>query len=135
MKPFKLRSERQQRYDYIRACRRQLAHKYQTLKDRYRAEHDQHARLYVEKCEIERNLAAVQNRVADEADKEFGGWDVWRHDEVLLLQVVKRMEEAVTDHRQRIEDINFKMSQCLEKFNVERAAFGNYYSTLIQTTR
>jgi hypothetical protein len=133
MKAFKPRTIEQQRNNYIKACKQRLSREVAALKDLYEAEHDRYRDLYFEKVEIERKLGEVQDRVADAADKEFGGWDTWRHDEKLLPVVVKRMDDAVTSHRQKIEDIEFKMASCLKKYNAEVEALTKKYYTLIKT--
>jgi hypothetical protein len=133
MKPFQPRTLEQQRKNYVKACKQRLSRELEALKDLYQAEHDRHRDLWFERTAIEEKLAKAQDRVADAADKEFGGWDVWRHDEALLKLVVKRMDDAVVGHRERIAEINVKIDKCLAKFNAEREALTNKYYTLIKT--
>jgi hypothetical protein len=133
MKPFQPRTVEQQRNNYIKACKQRLCRETEELRDLYREDHDRHAKLYFERCEIERKLGEVQDRVADAADKEFGGWDTWRHDEKLLPVVIKRMEDAVVRHRERIAEIDGKMERCLAKFKAEVDALTTKYYALIKT--
>lgn len=133
MKAFQPRTVEQQRKNYVKACKQRLSREVEALKDLYETEHDRYRDLYFAKADIERKIAKIQDKVADAADKEFGGWDVWRHDETLLKLVVKRMDDAVVGHRERIAEINVKIDKCMEKFNAEREALTNKYYTLIKT--
>jgi hypothetical protein len=133
MKPFKPRTVEQQRANYIKACKQRLKREVDELKEIYFQEHERHAKLYHDKCDIERTMEKVQAKVADDADKEFGGWDTWRHDEKLLKIVVKRMDDAVVGHKARIDEINSKMERCLEKYRAEVKELTDKYYTLIKT--
>lgn len=133
MKPFKPRTVEQQRANYIKACKQRLKREVDELKEIYAQEHFRHAELNSQKSDIQTNMDKVQDRVADAADKEFGGWDTWRHDEKLLKIVVKRMDDAVVGHKQRIEDIDFKMDRCLEKYYAEVKELSAKYRALIKT--
>ncbi len=133
MKPFKPRTVEEQRKNYVKACKQRLHREVEDLKRIYWEEHERHAKLYFDRCDIERTLAAVQDRVADAADNEFGGWDTWRHDEKLLKIVVQRMEDAVVRHRERIAEIDGKMERCLAKYRAEVKALTDKYYTLIKT--
>lgn len=133
MKPFKPRSVRQQRANYIKACKQHWRREVEELKEIYFEEHQRHADLYDKKCDIERRMDKVMDRVADAADKEFGGWDTWRHDEKLLTVVVKRMDEAVVKLKVQVEEINAKMELCLATYNAEVKKVTAKYNALIRT--
>jgi hypothetical protein len=133
MKAFQPRTVEQQRKNYIKACKQHLAAEVRDLEEAYSLSHMTHAKYYHERCEIERKLAAVQDRVADAADKEFGGWDTWRHDPDLLVQVVKRMDDAVVTHKEKIAKINERMEKVMEPFNNERRKVVEKYHLLMRT--
>jgi hypothetical protein len=133
MKPFQPRTVEQQRKNYVKACKQRLAAEVKDLEEAYSLSHITHAKYYHERCEIERKLAAVQDRVADAADKEFGGWDTWRHDPDLLVLVVKRMDGAVVSHREKIAKIDERMEAVMAGFRAEVKKVTDKYYTLIKT--
>jgi hypothetical protein len=133
MKPFQPRTVEQQRKNYIKACKQRMAAEINDLTEAYSLSHMTHAKYYNERCEIERQIDKVQDRVADAADKEFGGWDTWRHDPDLLVKVVKRMDDAVVSHKERIAKINERMEKVMEPFNNERRKVVEKYHLLMRT--
>lgn len=133
MKPFQPRPLEQQRKNYVKACKQRMTVELRALEDRYRNEHDIHAKLYFNRCRLEEKVSAIQDRVADAADKEFGGWDKWRHDEALLKRVVGRMDEAVVDLREKIKRIDDRMDALMAEYRRECKAVSHKYHTLMKT--
>jgi cell division protein ZapA (FtsZ GTPase activity inhibitor) len=133
MKPFQPRSVEQQRKNYVKACKQRMVAEIKDLEEAYSLSHATHAKYYFERCGIEEQIAKVQDRVANAADKEFGGWDTWRHDPDLLVEVVKRMDDAVVTHKERIEKINQRMEAVLAPFRAECQKVMHKYRTLIKT--
>lgn len=133
MQPFQPRTLEQQRKNYVKACKQRMTTELRALEDMYRNEHDIHAKLYFNRCRLEEKVTKVQDQVADAADKEFGGWDKWRHDETLLRLVVKRMDDAVIDLRDKIAAIDERMEKCMAEYRKECKAISNKYHTLMRT--
>jgi hypothetical protein len=133
MKPFQPRTVEQQRKNYIMACKRRMRAEIRDLEEAYSLSHITHTKYHVKRCDIEEQIAKIQDRVANAADKEFGGWDTWRHDPDLLATVVKRMDDAVVQHRVRIDKINERMEAVLATFRADCAKVASKYRTLIKT--
>lgn len=133
MKPFQPRTVEQQRKNYVKTCKQRMARELGELTEAYREEHEQHARLYHDRCEIERRMKSIQDRVANDADKEFGGWDKWRHDDALLTLVVKRMDDAVIVQKDKIDALNKKMEALMEPYHAACRSVSHKYHTLMRT--
>jgi hypothetical protein len=133
VKPFQPRTLEQQKKSYIKACKQRLAAELNGLTDRYREDHETHAKLYFNRCRLVEKADKIQARVADAADKEFGGWDTWRHDEKLLRLVSARMDDAACDLLFKIEGIDQRMEMTMRSFHKDCKAVTNKYYALIKT--
>lgn len=133
MKPFQPRTLEQQRKNYVKACKQRMTQELKALEGMYWEAHEIHAKLYFNKCRIEEKITKIQNRVADAADKEFGGWDKWRHDETLLVQVVKRMDDAVVAEHEMLDAINERMENTMAEYRAACRKISAKYHALMRT--
>jgi chromosome segregation ATPase len=133
MKPFQPRSVEQQRKNYVKACKRQMTVELGILHEQFQDEHRRHAELYHQRCEIDHKIEKIQDRVADLADREHGGWDKWRHDEILRNKVVKDMDEAVVRERERIAELDEKMEKLMAPYHAACEKVSAKYYTLMKT--
>lgn len=133
MKPFQPRTLEQQRKNYVKACKQRMTVELNGLPELYREEHEIHAKLYFNRCRLAEKADKIKNRVANEADKEFGGWDKWRHDEKLLKIVIARMDDAASVMLSKIEQIDERMEATMRDFRRDCKAVTNKYQALIKT--
>jgi hypothetical protein len=133
MKPFQPRTLEQQRKNYVKACKRSMTQELNGLTYKYRHAHDTLHKLYFNRSRLVDRADRIQARVANAADKEFGGWDTWRHDQALLTVVVGRMDEAVRDLNEKIELIDLRIEATMRGYHRERKAVANKYHALIKT--
>jgi hypothetical protein len=135
MKAFAPRPIDQQKKNYVKACKQRMARELATVEERYRQEHDIYAKLYFTRCRIAERIDKAQNHVANMADKEFGGWDVWRHDKVLLEKVVKRMDDAAADLLAKMARIDERMEALMKPYRDACREVSNRYHLLMKTAQ
>jgi hypothetical protein len=91
--PFKPKTLHQQKKEFIASVRRRENIESCAITTRHWDEVEKARKLSQQNSEISKRIDAIQNSIANKADHEFGGWDVWRHDSKLLAVVATRMDK------------------------------------------
>jgi hypothetical protein len=110
MKPFKRLTLKQQKARYLKSLKRQLKKDEDAVRYQLRGTIARIELLYVKKRIIQERIGRIQDKVADAADKRYGGWDVWRHNEILLQRVVKDMDDAASGLYHSIAELDAAIS-------------------------
>ena len=103
--PFKPKTLHQQKKEYIASVNRRQNIESCNITTRHWDDLEKARKLREQNAAISKRIDVIQNVIANKADREFGGWDVWRHDPKLLELVCQRMDKdpRVVKCRSRIE--------------------------------
>lgn len=133
MKAFKTKTTEEQKIAYIRSCRRWMRNEIGKLRERHRGALERADKLRHQAVQADHRAEKMQDVVANKADREFGGWDTWRHDSVLLSIVTMRMDTVAIKPRTRAADLRRKADQAVALYHVERERIVEKYNALIRT--
>lgn len=86
-------------------------------------------KLAQEREDLLKECARLEDQVADAADVEYGGWEVWRTDPTLVDTVTERMEATTLALREKAETIRLEIESQQAQFDAAIYTLARTYTT------
>jgi len=135
MKPFKLLTPAEQRVRHAKLLDRSYKVSRNNIWDYYSENFEKIGKLREKISNLSQKINDIEDRVANKADKEYKGWNVWRSNKKFLKEVVHNMDIAGQKYRMKIDEIEAKIKKLVAPYDKEIAELDKLHNKLMQDVK
>jgi hypothetical protein len=134
MKQFQPKTVAQQKKDYVRSVRQAWSNERNALASTHAFELE-HAQIMLSKAsDVAQMIGPIQDRVANDADREFGE-TTWRRDKKLLKIVADRMASRSAMCQARVDRLREKAAKARAPYDKAMRRAKSRFEKLIRTAK